>query len=451
VASWHVAVAAILARRVGPRAIFDKLRLEIPPFPGTYSQMKRLCRALRKEKGPRAEDVAIPVETRAGDVAQVDFGYVGKLLDPTSGTRRDAWVFVLVLGFSRRMVTRLVFDQRTPTWLRVHREAFEELGGVPATLVPDNLKAAVVRAAFGVSGPPAALHRSYRDLAQHYGFVIDPAPPRAPRKKGKVEAGVKYVKSSYFQALSATEREHFEGVCRGLAQWTEQVANRRVHGSTSQVPAELFAALEHPALKPLPGRRFDPPTWKQVTVHDDSHVQFEGRRYSAPWRLLGQALWLCATAASVILWHLDERVATHARHGEGPSTQDAHLPQYRVDLRHRDRSFWEQRAEALGPDVASYIREVFEGDKVLSRLRTVQAIVTRLEQVSVERAQATARRAHHFGCHDYAAIKRILQEGLDHEPLPTTPPPTPTALPAPRFARPMSELMHKEESHECHR
>jgi hypothetical protein len=76
--------------------------------------------------------------------------------------------------------------------------------------------------------------------------------------------------------------------------------------------------------------------------------------------------------------------------------------------------------------------------------------VTKLEQVSPERAQATARRARHFGCYDYAAIKRIVEDGLDREPLPETCPPASNTPQAPRFARPMSELIHPEEPHECH-
>lgn len=109
----------------------------------------------------RAEDVAIPVETVAGDVAQVDFGYIGHLYDATVGRLRKAWVFVLVLAHSRWMFARIAFDQKIETWLRCHVEAFTALGGVPRTVVPDNLKAAVVRAAFDVDDP-ASLNRSYR-------------------------------------------------------------------------------------------------------------------------------------------------------------------------------------------------------------------------------------------------------------------------------------------------
>jgi transposase len=69
------------------------------------------------------------------------------------------------------MVARIVFDQKVETWLQLHVEAFAELGGVPEVTVPDNLEAAVVRAAFGVGGAVAP-NRSYRELARHYGCVV---------------------------------------------------------------------------------------------------------------------------------------------------------------------------------------------------------------------------------------------------------------------------------------
>jgi len=65
---------------------------------------------------------------------------------------RKAWIFVMVLAFSRLMVVRIVFDQKIETWLRCQAEAFAELGDVPKVIVPDNLKAAVIRASFAVDG-----------------------------------------------------------------------------------------------------------------------------------------------------------------------------------------------------------------------------------------------------------------------------------------------------------
>lgn len=106
---------------------------------------------IKADKGPRPEDVVIRVETAPGEIAQVDFGYVGRFFDPLSGKVRKAYAFVMVLGFSRLMYVDLVFDQKVETWLRLHVDAFEYFQGVPETIVPDNLKAAVVRCCFGLN------------------------------------------------------------------------------------------------------------------------------------------------------------------------------------------------------------------------------------------------------------------------------------------------------------
>jgi transposase len=65
---------------------------------------------IERERGVSAADVVIPVETDAGEVAQVDFGYIGRLWDPELGRLRRAWVFVMVLGYSRHLFAQIVFD-----------------------------------------------------------------------------------------------------------------------------------------------------------------------------------------------------------------------------------------------------------------------------------------------------------------------------------------------------
>src|SRR5690606_20300322 len=120
--AWTEQVKELVEKGLGPRAIYDRLRLNDPAFveaKATLSSMKRLCRRIKAATGVRPEGVAIPVETRAGEVAQVDFGYVGYLVEPQSGKLRKAWVFVMVLGFSRHMFARIVFGQSVRTWLRL--------------------------------------------------------------------------------------------------------------------------------------------------------------------------------------------------------------------------------------------------------------------------------------------------------------------------------------------
>jgi transposase len=399
-----------------PKAIFDALRLKHPGFEGKLSAVKRVWRAWRKKRGVRAEDVAIPVETAPGQVAQVDFGYVGTLVDPATGKARRAWVFTCVLGFSRHMFAKIVFDQRAETWIQLHVEAFAWFGGVPETVVPDNLKAAVLRAAFGVDRDETGLNRTYVELARYYKFEIDPAPPYQPKKKGKVESGVKYVKRNFF--LPRTPEDANEAQAE-LRRWVREIAGQRDHGTTHVAPLTLFETEEQPALKALPARPYVPVTWKRSTVHPNSHLVFDRREYSVPWTLIGQRLWVRATPDTVYVHDAnDERVATHDRRGAGPrSTHEPHLPEHRRDLRHRSRSYWVDRARLMSDGVATYIEEVFASDDVLSKLRVVQAIVTHLEKHPVERAIATCERARAHGAYTYVAVRDILRQGLDRLPV----------------------------------
>jgi transposase len=169
-----------------------------------------------------------------------------------------------------------VFDQRVEPWLLCHRHAFEAFGGVPARIVLDNLKAAILRANLYDPG----VQRAYRECALHYGFRIDPNPPRTPELKGKVEqGGVHYVKRNF---LAGREGERCDELNRKLALWTRHVAGQRIHGTTKDRPGERFQAVEQAALLPLPPTPYDVASWKQATLHRDCYVVFEGAYYSAP-------------------------------------------------------------------------------------------------------------------------------------------------------------------------
>lgn len=405
-------------KRAGPKAIHDYLTLHDPAYDGSLSAVKRMCVRLDAERGPLPTDVAIPVVTAPGEIGQVDFAYAGKRYDPSRGVLRRSWLFVLALGFSRRMFCDLVFDQKSETWLRLHVAAFEHFGGVPRVIVPDNLKPAVLRAAFAV-GDDAVLHRSYRELARHYGFQIDPTPPRSPEKKGKVERACRYVKGNFLKTLDTVDIDEDR---RELRRWNAEIADRRVHGTTSRRPVDLFEEQERDALIALPDHRFEPVVWKKARVHTDAHVQIDGALYSAPWRFLHQDLWVRCTQHRVAVVHDDEVLWTHPRVPRGQrSTREEHLPEHRRDLRHRSRTYWIDRARVIDPEVERLVEAIFGSDDVTLKLRRVQAIVRHLEGFPKTRARAAAVRALRFDCLDYVAIKNILRKGLDLEPIDDAP------------------------------
>jgi hypothetical protein len=301
------------------------------------------------------------------------------------------------------------------TWIELHVRAFEFFGGVPRVVVPDNLKAAVVRAAFGVDGE-TVLNRSYRELARHYGFQIDPTPPASPEKKGKVERSVRYVRTSFFSTHASVDIEVDR---RALSRWHAEVASARRHGTTGRVVREHFEAEERSALLALPAARFEVVVWKEAHVHRDVHVQAEGAFYSVPWPHVGRAVWLRIARGQVTIHAGDEVVAAHPRLCRGQrSTVEEHLPEHRGPWRHRSKQYWTGKAQAIGPEAAQLTEDIFTADDVLHQLRKVQAVVRLLEGYPKERAERAARRARVFGCLDYRGVKNILVRGLDLEPLP---------------------------------
>ncbi len=444
---WRAHIEPMINRGAKPRAIYDCLRLAHPEFRCSESAVKRFVARLQREVGITADDVVIPVETGPGEVAQVDFGYVGKVFDPSTGLRRKTWAFVMTLGFSRRLFVHFVHDQRVETWLFCHVLAFEHFGGVPAAIVPDNLKAAVVRCAFGVDATDTTLNRSYLELARYYGFLVDPAPPRSPEKKGKVEAGVKYVQSN-FVAPRDLDKLGFDGMQAELKRWLAEVADVRIHGTTRERPIDLFEREERTALKQLPPIRFEIVVWKHAKVHPDAHVVFERRLYSVPFRFIGQTVAIRAKGSSITIFANEERIATHSTRDAGSrSTVDAHLPAERAPWRHRSQSHWQARAMALGKDVDALIATIFAGQQGLSKLRVVQSIVTHLEPFPEERRNAACRRALEFGNHTYQGIKQLLLKGLDREPAPSQQQLKFGGLEQPRYSRSPTEFAlsnHKE-------
>jgi len=167
-APWKEQIERLRKDGVEMKAMVNLLR----PFGyrGSYSSLYRFVVHLED----RTPEGYCRVETLPGEEAQVDFGYAGLMKDPATSRMRKAWFFVMTLSHSRHQFVRFVFDQSAATWLRCHRLAFEAFGGVPSRVVLDNLRAAISKAA--LHDPEVS--RSYREFAEHYGFLISPCRPR---------------------------------------------------------------------------------------------------------------------------------------------------------------------------------------------------------------------------------------------------------------------------------
>lgn len=408
-------------------AIHQRLR-ENYGYTGSYSSVRRFVNHL--ELGE--PEAYTRIHRAPGEELQVDFGSVGPLFDPASGRLRTAYAFVATLSYSRHQYVELVFDQKVPTWIALHRRAFEFFGGVPRRIVPDNLKAAVLKAL--VYDP--LLGEAYRQMALHYNFLISPTRPATPRHKGKVENGVHYVQRNF---MAGQQFADLHCANRRLREWVLMVAGTRQHGTTHQPPLHLFGEYEQKALLPLPPEPFSLCEIRTVKVHPDCHVVIAGSYYSAPYTYVGQKLDAYVRERVVELYQGQQLIATHLR-CQQPGQWQTHLehyPPHKAAYLLRTPEYCRQNAARVGPHTRQVV-EALLSDRPLDRLRSVQGILRLEETVGAQRLEAACARALYYGDIHYRRIKEILNAALDRDPLPAEPAVTSSA--AHVFARPSSEF-----------
>jgi transposase len=352
----------------------------------------------------------VMLDFAVGESAQVDFGQGPAITDRRTGDAFKTWIFVMTLAWCRHQYAELVRNQKVETWLACHRHAFEWFNGVPLAVRIDNPKCAITKACYY----EPTVQRAYGELALGYGFIIDPCPVADPAKKGRVEAGVKYVKSNF-----APLRE-FHSVAHAneqLRAWIMAEAGNRIHGSTRERPLTRFAATEQALLQPLPAIAPTCATWAKAKLHPNCHVQHEYCYYSAPFRLVGQSLWLETTPDAVRIYCGHELVAIHPRQFKpgDKSTVEDHVPPDAQAYLMRDPQWCLAQAKAAGQATLAVVESLF-AHRVLDHLRAVQGLLRLADQYGRDRLNAACSRALNFGTPTYRTIKQILKDGLDQQP-----------------------------------
>ena len=403
-------------------------RLKERGYKGSYSSVWRFVRRTELVE----PEITLRVETPPGYEAQVDFGEVGLFRDPDTGQMRKTYAFVMTLSFSRKCYAELVFDQKAITWLAAHVRALAYFGGVPQRLVIDNLKAGIRSAVF----ENEEANRSYAELAEHYGFLIAPCRPKTPQHKGKVESGVHYVQRNF---IAGREDCGIQQGNRDLLAWCGQVAER-IHGTTKKKPREQFETHETAALKPLPPNRYDLAVYKKVKLHRDCHVNFDNAYYSAPFRLVGQTLWVRGGVAEVCILTNDHRgVATHPRAkepGERVTNLD-HFPAEKAALLPRTPDVLQEEARQIGKYTLAAVTEILS-DPVLDKTSSAARLLALGKKHTPERLEQACERALRFCDPRYTTVRDILAKGIETEA-----PPLPKAPIATTFARTAGELFQQ--------
>ena len=347
-------------------------------FARSYSMVQRYVRRLEQVQ-------PLPfrrLECAPGEEAQVDFG-VGAPIITDGGKRRKTHVFRIVLSHSRKAYSEAVDRQTADNFIRCLENAFAHFGGVPQTVVIDNLKAAVTEADWY----DPELNPKLRAFAAHYGVAILPTRPRMPRHKGKIERGVGYVQSNALQGRSftdlATQNEH-------LLAWEKNVADCRIHGTTRKQVGHLFREIEQPTLRPLPAERFPLFHEARRMVHRDGHVSVERAYYSVPVEYLTRSVWVRWDARLVRIFnHRLEQIAIHAKQPPGKfSTHPSHIATEKINGIERGAAWLLQKAGNIGPHAEQWAAAMLQlrGVEGLRVLQGLSALATKHGALAIDAA-----------------------------------------------------------------
>ncbi len=341
--------------------------------------------------------------------AQVDYGYLGRWVDPAGGRVRKVNAFVMLLACCRHMFVRPVFSMDQPSWLAAHVAAFGFFGGVPDRLVIDNLKTGVVTP--DLYDP--LLNRGYAELAEHYGALIDPARAVKPKDKARVERAMPFIRDSFWRGRSFASLADMQAAA---IRWCGEVAGVRGHrGLDGASPLAVFDAVERPALRPLPARPFEPVRWVSPKVAPDCHVSVERVLYSVPWAHVGKTTDTRISNTTVQV-HVDGTlVKTWPKAERGRCTDPADYPPEKIAFFSRNPVWCRRRAAELGPAVAELV-ETLLSLHALHHLRAAQGIIGLADKHGPGRLESACRRALSVGDPTYRTVRGILAAHLETAP-----------------------------------
>lgn len=369
-------------------------------YTGSYYSVRRLVKKLTATMPAPFRRM----ECEPGTEAQVDFGRGAPIVGP-DGRRKTTWVFRIVLSHSRKGYAEAVFRQTTDDFLRSLENAFACFGGVPRTLVIDNLRAAVKRPDWF----DPELCPKVRSFAEHYGIAILPTKPYTPRHKGKIERGIGYVKSN---ALKGRRFASLADQNRHLLTWEATVADTRIHGTTRRQVKEVFEQAEKAALLPMPACQFDLFQEALRSVHRDGHVEIKGAYYSVPPEFLGQRVWARWDGRTVRL--LDQKMRPIAMHAQRPpgtfSTLPVHIVPEKISGIERGTAWLLRRIESIGPHATQWAQSMLQ-NRGIEGVRVLMGLLSLTNKHRRDQIEHACQAAQSHGAYHLRSLRQLI----DHQ------------------------------------
>lgn len=367
-------------------------------FEGSYYSVRRFVQQLEGSH----ELPFRRMECAAGEEAQVDFGTGARVI--VDGRRRKTHMFRIVLSYSRKAYSEVVYRQTTDNFIRCLENAFWHFGGVPKTLVIDNLRAAVKKADWY----EPELTPKIEAFCEFYGTVILPTKPRMPRHKGKVESSVKYAKNN---ALKARTFANLDEQNAFLLDWEKSVADNRIHGTTKRHVGQVFENEEQQKLQSLRTDRFPCYQEGRRKVHRDGHVEVDKAYYSVPPEYYRRRVWVRWDTRLVRIFNDQfEELAVHVKQVAGKfSTNQDHLAAEKISGLERGTEWLLGKARYIGDHADQWAQEVIKVRGVQG-VRVVQGLIHLSEKHHLKDINKACEIAISYGAYTLKCVRQLIKK-----------------------------------------
>lgn len=351
---------------------------------------------------------------KAGEKLFIDFA--GKTLswvDRDTGEVHPAQVFVAILPASQYTYVQATASQKREDLVRALTDCKTWLGGVTKAIVSDNMKAAVAR---GHKYAPV-INKTLKDLALHYGCVIDATRPYHPKDKALVEGAVQLVYQRIYYPLSGRSFFSLDELNQAIRERLVTYNDYRFQNKYT-TRRQQFLEFEQPALDPLPPTPYQLRHYKRAKVQKISHIYLgvDKNYYSVPHRYVGCHVEIQYTADAVEIFYDGERIAHHKRNRAAGkyTTIGSHMPSAHQAYNDWNPDTFARRAGRIGPYTERYIRQLIaQYDYPEIGYKQAQGILALAKQYAPERVEAACCRAAEGYRAGYRTITNILKNNLD--------------------------------------
>ena len=290
---------------------------------------------------------------------EVDFaGQTFTMVDPVTGEIMTIVVFVAILPYSQYIYAEGMLSTKEPQWIDVNNHALNYFGGVPALVVCDNCKQAVI---VNQDWIEPELNKDYADWADHYGTVILPAKVRKPKFKSSVENAVGILEKGLFHKLE--ERQYFSLEQFNQDLWKKLETLNKEPFKKKEHNRYYYWEEEKLELMPLPSTHYEYMERRTATVSSDFHVRFDNAYYSVDKAHLHKKVSIKASATVVRIYSLAGEFLCEwpraTRKGQW-STNPEHLPDNYKGFTQWNGPYFIQKAQLIGKNTETVIRTILK-------------------------------------------------------------------------------------------